>query len=280
MSAGLLYEFTKDDFVQVLKDPRFSNSIKLAIELSFFPKMDVFNIEPSFLQELCNTQRSELYDKVRDNPLPLLVFMENPDKLIEENKLNIEKAEMNYKQCLEVYTEEEPYFSKQNLEESLITLKFYKENDYSKFYEDIKLQKYLLEKSLDNTCPEWYCYTHNCDTVAYVIMYAILKILYPQENFYLYQGLYHYCLINRPIDEYSLNPEDYKERRFSRDLSQPLIFDLIGQCIPDKTPQWLFEPFEGYPKVFYKDLAQSYIKDNYYQGIEKSGIIEFYQMFE
>lgn len=98
-------------------------------------------------------------------------------------------------------------------------------------YED---RIFLLKKSNDKYDPEWWCLIHNCQALAVFIIYPMLKILYPNQQFYLYDGISHTVIINSELKSYTNISSGY-----TRDINNPCIFDLVSHCLSINS-DWIF----------------------------------------
>jgi len=124
--------------------------------------------------------------------------------------------------------------------------------DDKTLFEDAQTRAELVAQAQDRYQPAWWCYLHHCETLAVFILYPLLKRLYPQQNFWLYSGVYHTVLLNRPLKEYV--HFNLTEIEFSRDVGSPLVFDLVGQLL-EKDLSWVFAQ-TLYPGML-KPLSQS-----------------------
>ena len=145
--------------------------------------------------------------------------------------------------------------------------------------EDYELRCQLIEKAKSNLYPEWWCYVHECEISSVFIIPVICRILFPNEQFYLLSGLLRNVIINSKMLELlsSANPIELskREKSFSRDINEPLIFDIISQCI-DQNFEWIFK-YHNYIKIIplrantgELNIIEYFIKAYGYKGIEEN----------
>ena len=120
---------------------------------------------------------------------------------------------------------------------------------YEDVLEDFNDRKKIIENAVDKYSPAWWCFLRQCQALAVFILFPMMKLLYPDQTFYLYEGIYHTVLLNRPISEYNDNPPIppfySKDLVLTRDLSQPCVIDLIGFCLKEIDPE-----FDAYNFIF------------------------------
>lgn len=154
---------------------------------------------------------------------------------------------------------------------------------------DYELREYLLSKAKSKMDPEWWCYIHDCEVEAVFIINMMCHILYPNETFYLFAGLHHFVIFNSKMYELLLKTDPIElgkmKKSFSRDMNEPLIFDIISQCI-DEDFEWIFNhyefskiipsPHQGEGKT---DIIDFYVKAYRYAGIEENAV-KFRELYE
>ena len=222
-----LFEFNRDDFSKVIEDPRFIEGVKLAVEENFFPSKSHFRGDPSLLEILKNSPRDKFWDLVKDYPLPYISPCEDPETYAR----NIESK------------------------------------GYKNVKQDVETRQMLLDKAKDKLDPAWWCYIHQCESLALFILYPICRILFPDMKLYLYDGELHKMLINKPLEEYKSKHDKLK---FTRDLTKPCIFDLVSQLL-EETSEFTFFGDDAYDSrriIPSEKMMEWYIKSFSYTGMD------------
>jgi hypothetical protein len=122
------------------------------------------------------------------------------------------------------------------------------QDEYS---DDEELRSSLLSKITSKYCMEYWAFLHMCQDLATFIIYPICKILWPDEEFYLYHGNVHTVVINKVMYDLICNNEpnlpsilsSYTEILTNYDSKLPCIFDFISISIGESR-DWIFNtPF-------------------------------------
>lgn len=152
------YEFTQEDFAKVIDDPRFLSGVKMLVEECFFPSAQSFRGDSQLLQKLELCPREELYDHVKDYPLPYITICEDPT-FYEKN-----------------YGKDHP--CTRNVQE------------------DVATRQMLIDRAITKLDPAWWCGIHWCQDLALFLIYPLCRLLFPETTFYLYSGFYHTVITN------------------------------------------------------------------------------------
>lgn len=176
--------------------------------------------------------------KVADNPL----FIESI-KIVLEETFYIENSELWYHgdirlfKYLKTLPKSKWFDILQNY--SLIYLapfetpNKYNTEHHKELLEELNIRTKILEKTRDKYDPSWYAYIHCCQYTAVFIIYPIVKLLYPNQKFYLFDGIGHTVITNAPLDQfkdYFQNSNIHQKLSYTRDVNKPCIFDIISQC--------------------------------------------------
>lgn len=159
-----LFELTREDLSQVINDSRFLDGVQIAVEQRFCPSEETFRGDPNLLAHLKTLAYPEYWSHVKDYSLPYISSCENPE-------LYANKYGVDHHMTLDVIQE-------------------------------FNTRQMLMSQASDKLDPAWWCYIHACEVQVIFIQYSICRILFPNQQFYLYNGFSHKVLINAPINQY------------------------------------------------------------------------------
>lgn len=83
------YEFTREDVTKVRSDPRFLRGVQLAVEEGFAPSPVWFRGDPELLKKCEGASRSEIWELVKEYPLPYISLCEDPEAYEGENRKRV-----------------------------------------------------------------------------------------------------------------------------------------------------------------------------------------------
>lgn len=106
---------------------------------------------------------------------------------------------------------------------------------YLRITEDVQLRQSLIDQASDTLDLSYWCYLHQCHDQSVFITYPLIKILYPTIPIYLYEGFSHTVLLNCTPSQLT----HISGKVLSRDVNQPIVFDLISQVINEPL-DWIF----------------------------------------
>lgn len=237
------YQFNSDDFAKIIEDTRFQKACRYALEESFISCLEraQFRGDPELLKTLKTLKtiadEDQQWELIKDLSLPYLSPCEDPN-IEYDNPKTTESVKRDY-----------------------------------------ELREYLLSKAKSKLDLEWWCYIHECETEAIFILSVMCRILFPspEMKFYLFSGLHHTVIINQAMYELLQNSptiipftdEKLANKSYSRDINEPLIFDIISQSI-DEDFKWIFNGYDMRSKIIeFDNIIDFYGKSYYYVGIEK-----------
>lgn len=196
-----IFEFTREDITKVIDHPAFELAHKIMLEECFDSMGEVDNCRDFFrgdhsLYDLLDGKtKDERFKILKDYSFPYLSPCEDYE----------------YHKNSQMYALDSP---------ALMSVKV-----------DNEERLLLIDKAKDKLDPAWWCFYHHCRDQANIVMHTILKILFPNQDFYLYDGISHSFIINRPLEEY----KDVKTGKLGRPLDDKgkvnglCIFDLASQ---------------------------------------------------
>ena len=194
-----MYEVTRKDIKKVWGHKLFQQGLQFCIEDSFNPKANEFKNNQKILK---------LSQKLDEIP-------------IEQRSEYLKKYPL-------------PYFSyHENPNDHT-----YNSIPYKNAVKENKMLEDLIESATDIYEPSWYCYYHECHTVAVFILYPLIKLLYPQQKIYLYTGD-HVFLMNNVLSKF----KNIKKFPLMQNLDETCIIDLISQCAKEQLKE-VFPLFE------------------------------------
>lgn len=191
------FRFIDDDFKNTVDDERFINCLKVLFNSFWGTSEQFFRGEGDIIKKL-----EESGSKV------------NSFGIITGNYEILKQYSMPYIS----HCEDPLYYEKKYGKDHEMT------NDIKR---DFETRNCLLHKITNKYNIHWWSLIHDCDYVAMFILYPICKILWPDQKFYLYDGLMHKVILNKPLKEYKI----YHKKKFIRDINQACVFDIIGQSI-------------------------------------------------
>jgi len=198
-----IFEFTREDIAKVIEHPAFELAHKIMLEECFndmgkegnYGFRDFFRGDHSLFTLIDDKTKDEKFNILKEYSFPYLSPCEDYE----------------YYKTSQYYTLDS---------QAAISVKT-----------DNEERLFLIDKAKDKLDPAWWCFYHQCRDQANIIMHTILKILFPNQKFYLYDGLMHSFIINRPLGEY----KGVKTGKLGRPLDENgevtdlCIFDLASQ---------------------------------------------------
>lgn len=237
-----MFAFQRADFEKVADHPVFLHAVQLMLDDSFnldpeFAKT-WFRGDPKLIEELEKVPRENYGEYLKNYSLPYLSICENPER---------------YRDDPEYGPDHECF---QNVSG------------------DLEVRNKICAKATDRYEPAWWAYLHNCENVAAFLMHAFVRILYPHLNVYLYRCMLHTVIIGAPktmskaevIDYYRQNQNPKFWSEYTRDLTKPCIFDVIGFVL-NETSEWIFEHWD-------KQKPDAAFKESLF--IDGSQVVEWY----
>lgn len=103
-----------------------------------------------------------------------------------------------------------------------------------------EIPKALSDPSKDRYDIEWWNYYGCCERLALLLIYPMIKLLYPNLTLKLLSGKNHATIIT---DKFVF--EQPKVTSYSRNLNDPLIFDIISMSINEPL-DWIYEKLDDY----------------------------------
>ncbi len=232
-----LYEFTREDFVKVVKDSRFLKGVQIAVEENFFPSKNSFRGDTELLSILEGLNRKDLWRHVKNYPLPYISYCEDYN-----------------------------FYAKKYGNDNHMTINV---------KEDFQTRQKLLDQAKDKFEPAWWCYVHSCEVQSIFILYPMCRILFPNKRFSLYSTLLHKVLINSPIDKYQTDQRGQKfTRNINQPCFFDLILQLFGGDIQWFFNKFTEIPPEIIPP---ENMIEWYVKNYGYIGIDVERMNTWFQ---
>lgn len=149
--------------------------------------------------------------------------------------------------------------------------------------DEVETRKQLIDKCTDHYDPEWWCYTHECETLAVFMMFPFAKIIFPQHAIYLYKVLLHTVIIIAPQSWTKDQIMQYFKDGIYSQTDKPLILDLIGFCLK-LSINWIFDDMRGnmiFDKkllIDEKDIVSYYTSHYSYRNMDMSKFSTYNQI--
>lgn len=146
--------------------------------------------------------------------------------------------------------------------------------------DDIATHNKVLSRITSKNCMEYWAFLHLCQDLATFIIYPICKILWPNDEFYLYHGRKHTVVINQEMLNLLVNTNNLDLSHFpeiinSYDSKNPLIFDFISISI-DENRDWIFTDYSNDNIISSKKIAEWYSHTYGYHEFDTLGIKELF----
>jgi hypothetical protein len=100
---------------------------------------------------------------------------------------------------------------------------------------DLSNRRQLLTIAWNTSCPEWYSYAHQCQSLSVFFIYPLCRLLFPEDKdkFAVYHGPVHSCIIDREYRDYLsygiMNKQTLCSNRDTynnRTRERPLVYDF------------------------------------------------------
>ena len=214
-----MYHFTREDFVNVVDHHKFQSGLQLMLDETFnfntaFSKT-WFRGDQKLIQELIDVPRTNYASFLKNYSLPYLSKCEDPEKYIKEY------GDMH------IFT---------------LSIK-----------QDLETRRKVIDDAKDRYSPSWWSFLHECEAEAVFLMYPLAKILFPENNTYIYRSPLgkHTVIITAPKNWTKLEILNYFKtimnisfnEGLTRDKSKPMILDIIGFTL-DEPMNWIFEHWD------------------------------------
>ena len=153
-----------------------------------------------------------------------------------------------YEQCLKNYSL--PYLSPcENPDNYELNSR-----NYHTVMRDVKEREHLIKLATNAFQPAWYCYYHECQAVAVFILYPLIKLLNPNQQIFLYKGVFHTFLVL--VDQETIKL--VRDFSLTDDLNKACVVDLISQCF-NYRGQLIFPTFDSmYPNYNFGQWLDHY----------------------
>lgn len=139
----------------------------------------------------------------------------------------------------------------------------------------------VLNKLKDKTNKNniyWWSFVHQCVEVAIFIIYPICRLLFPEMDLYIYDGLRHTVVTNTIYIDIESSP------LFTHKRGDDCIFDFISITL-DESREWIFKHnsnIENSEEKFIveQDIVNWYIQMYGYDGFNVSKMEQIFNVFK
>jgi len=134
------------------------------------------------------------------------------------------------------------------------------ESEFSRLWrKEIPVNRYNPKK--DRYDYEYWAYIGCCERVAILIIYPLIRLLYPNLKLKLLLTEGHAAIVT---DNFSF--DYYCKNEKSRDLNQPLIFDMISLTL-DCDRSWIYNNIQEYGELIEEENIVEWYTCEVFAGI-------------